>query len=66
MLMADPKLAGFDCVELGQYLYEDGAEFHERHPRKSVRSNNARRLESELMELLTLTKHFLLSISLTA
>ena len=28
MLMTDPKLAGFDCAELGQYLYEDGPEFH--------------------------------------
>ena len=28
MLMADPKLAGFDGVELGQHLYEDGTEFH--------------------------------------
>ena len=28
MLVADPKFVGFDCVELRQYLYEDGTEFH--------------------------------------
>ena len=50
MLVADPKLTGFDCAELGQYLYENGTEFHGRHSRKSVRSENARRLESELVE----------------
>ena len=27
MLVANPKLAGFDCVELGQYVYENGTEF---------------------------------------
>ena len=28
ILVADPEFAGFDCVELGQYVYEDGTEFH--------------------------------------
>ena len=50
MLVADPQLAGLDCVERRQYLYEDGTEFHERHRRKSVRSDNARCLESELVQ----------------
>ncbi len=50
ILVADPKLAVFDCVELGQYLYKDGTEFHRGHCCDSVRWNNARRLESELME----------------
>ena len=50
ILVADPELAGFNCVELGQYVYEDGTEFHGRHSCESVRSDNARRLESEPME----------------
>ena len=50
MLVADPKLAGFNCVELGQHLYKDETEFHRTHSRDSVRCDNARRLETELME----------------
>ena len=36
MLMADPKLASFDCIELGQYLYKDRTEFHGLHSRKVI------------------------------
>ena len=50
ILVADPELAGFDCVELGQYVYEDGTEFHGRHSCHSFRCDDARRLESEPME----------------
>ena len=50
ILVADPKFAGFDCVELGQYLYEDGTEFQERHSCHSSHCDDARCLESELME----------------
>ena len=31
VLVADPELAGLDCVEVGQYVYEDGTEFYGRH-----------------------------------
>ena len=49
MLVGDPKLAGFDCAGLGQYLYENGTEFHRLYSCDSLRCDNARRLESELM-----------------
>ena len=43
MLVADPKLASSDRVELRQHLYEDGTEFNGRHPRAlSLRSHNSR------------------------
>ena len=31
VLVADPELASFDCVKVGQYVYEDRPEFHGRH-----------------------------------
>ena len=50
MLVADPELAGFDYVELGQYLYEDGTELHGRHSRngtmRGVSSRNLWRNEA--------------------
>ena len=36
VLMADPQFAAFDYVEVGQYVYEDGTEFHGCYSRKSV------------------------------
>ena len=45
ILVADPEFAGFDYIELGQYVYEDGTEFHGRHSCHSFRCDNARRLE---------------------
>ena len=50
MFVADPKLAGFDSVELGQYFYKDRTEFHRCHSHELVCCDNAWRLESELME----------------
>ena len=49
-LVANPELTGFNCVKIGQYVYEDGAEFHGRHSCESVCCDNARRLEPELVE----------------
>ena len=46
MLVAYPKLAGVDCVERGQHLYEDGTEFHRFHSRKSARAGTMRGLSS--------------------
>ena len=46
MLVADPELAGFDCVELGQYIYEDGTEVHGRHAYISLRAGAMRGVSS--------------------
>ena len=61
MLVADPKLAVFDCIELGQYLYEDVTEFHGLHCSASVRCDNARLLKSELVKKRIGLRNILLS-----
>ena len=47
LIQSSPSLI---ASELGQYLYEDGTEFHGLHCSASVRCDNARFLKSELVE----------------